>query len=147
MNRRTTIFFATDVHGSERCFIKFINAAKFYQANVLILGGDITGKALVPIVRQACSTNYTANFLGQAATLESEEAIAAFERQVRQAGAYPFRTTRDELAAMESDRSLVHRPFTRLMAESVERWCTIAEDPPLGNGVRWYLSAGTDYER
>ena len=72
MNRRTTrttIFFATDVHGSERCFIKFINAAKFYQANVLILGGDITGKALVPIVRQAGSTNYTANFLGQAATL------------------------------------------------------------------------------
>ncbi len=146
MNRRTTIFFATDVHGSERCFIKFINAAKFYQANVLILGGDITGKALVPIVRQASSTNYTANFLGQAATLESEEAIAAFERQVRQAGAYPFRTTREELAAMESDRSLVDRLFTRLMVESVERWCTIAEERLRGSGVRCYIDAGNDDE-
>jgi len=87
VSQRTTIFFATDIHGSERCFIKFVNAAKFYQANVLILGGDITGKAMVPIVRQANGASYRATFLGETSTLESEEAIAAFERQVRHAGA------------------------------------------------------------
>jgi uncharacterized protein len=146
MNRRTTIFFATDIHGSERCFIKFINAAKFYQANVLILGGDITGKALVPIVRQAGSTTYAAKFLGQPATLESEDAIAAFERQVRHAGAYPYRTTQDELAALEADRSLVDRLFTRLMVESVERWCSIAEERLRGSGVCCYIDAGNDDE-
>src|SRR6266568_2674048 len=77
LSRRTTIFFATDIHGSERCFIKFINAAKFYQADVLILGGDITGKAMVPIVRQAngASIRYRATFLGQTPVLESEEAV------------------------------------------------------------------------
>src|SRR2546428_512425 len=117
MSSRTTIFFATDIHGSERCFIKFLNAAKFYQAKVLILGGDITGKALIPIVRQSGSTTHTAKFLGQQATLESEEAIAAFERQIRHAGAYPYRTTLEELAAMEAERSLVDRLFTRMMLE------------------------------
>ncbi len=146
MSQRTTIFFATDIHGSERCFIKFVNAAKFYQANVLILGGDITGKAMVPIVRQANGASYRATFLGETSTLESEEAIAAFERQVRHAGAYPFRTTQEEVAAMEADRTLVDRLFTRLMKESVERWCSIAEERLRGSGVRCFIDAGNDDE-
>ncbi len=147
MSRRTTLFFATDIHGSERCFIKFINAAKFYQADVLILGGDITGKALVPIVRQPGGASYRATLLGQTASLESEEAIAAFERQVRQAGAYPFRTTAEEVTAMEADRNLVDRLFTRLMVESVEGWCEIAEERLRGTGVRCFIDAGNDDER
>jgi uncharacterized protein len=147
MSRRTTLFFATDIHGSERCFIKFINAAKFYQANVLILGGDITGKAMVPIVRQSGGASYRATLLGQTVSLESEEAIAAFERRVRHAGAYPFRTTAEEVAAMEADRSLVDRLFTRLMVESVEGWCEIAEERLRGTGVRCFIQAGNDDER
>jgi len=146
LKHRTTIFFATDIHGSERCFLKFINAAKFFSANVLILGGDITGKALVPIVRQTGASSYTAQFLGQDATLETEEEIAAFERQVRQGGAYPFRTTREELIAMETDRALVDKLFTRLMIESVRRWCEIAEQRLRGSGVLCYIDAGNDDE-
>jgi len=145
MSRRTTIFFATDIHGSERCFMKFINAAKFYQANVLILGGDITGKALVPLVRQK-NGGYHANFLGQNATLEDEKAVSEFERQVRHAGTYPFRTTPEELAAMENDRKLVGQLFTRLTIESVQRWCEIAEQRLRGTGVRCFISPGNDDE-
>jgi Icc-related predicted phosphoesterase len=146
MSQRTTIFFATDIHGSERCFMKFINAAKFYKADVLILGGDITGKAMVPIVRQAGGMSYRATFLGTTTTFESEETTSAFERQVRHAGAYPFRTTPEEVAAMEADRSLVDQLFTRLMVESVQRWCDIAEERLLGTGVRCFIDAGNDDE-
>lgn len=147
MSRPTVIFFATDIHGSERCFMKFINAAKFYSAGVLILGGDITGKALVPIVRQPGAADiYRATFLGDAVTLESDEAITAFEKQVRHGGAYPFRTTPEELAAMENNRSLVDTLFTRLMVESVERWCDIAESRLKGTGARVYIDAGNDDE-
>lgn len=146
MSRPTTIFFATDIHGSERCFMKFVNAAKFYSANVLILGGDITGKALVPVTRQSTNGAYHASFLGESLTLESEEAVAAFEKKVRHGGAYPFRTTSEELAAMKADRSLVDRLFTRLMVESVERWCDIAEERLGGTGVRCFIDAGNDDE-
>ena len=38
------LFYATDVHGSERCFRKFLNAAEFYGADAVLLGGDITGQ-------------------------------------------------------------------------------------------------------
>jgi len=48
----TRLFYATDIHGSERTFRKFINAGKFYEANVLVMGGDITGKLLIPIIRE-----------------------------------------------------------------------------------------------
>ena len=146
MSRQTTIFFATDIHGSERCFLKFINAAKFFQAGVLILGGDITGKAMVPIVRQANGGSYRATFLGETSTLESEGAVADFERQIRQAGAYPLRTTPEEVAAMEADRALVDRLFSRLMVESVQRWCAIAEERLRGSGVRCFIDAGNDDE-
>jgi uncharacterized protein len=148
MSSRITIFFASDIHGSERCFMKFVNAAKFYHAQVLILGGDITGKALVPIVRQPglVAERYRATFLGETATLDSGEELAAFERKVRHAGAYPYRTTPEELAAMEADRSLVDRLFTRLMVESVQRWCEIAEERLRGSGVRCFIDAGNDDE-
>jgi Icc-related predicted phosphoesterase len=58
----TRIFFTSDVHGSDVCFMKFINAAKVYQVDVLILGGDVTGKMIVPIVRQPDGT-YFSEFL------------------------------------------------------------------------------------
>jgi len=45
-----TVYFATDLHGSEQCFRKFLNAGKFYGADAVILGGDVAGKALIPVV-------------------------------------------------------------------------------------------------
>src|SRR5215204_294306 len=48
----TKVFFATDIHGSETCWRKFLNSGKHYEANIMILGGDMTGKALVPIVEE-----------------------------------------------------------------------------------------------
>jgi Icc-related predicted phosphoesterase len=145
MSTRTTIFFATDIHGSERCFMKFINAAKFHQANVLILGGDITGKALVPIVRNS-GGSYAASFVGQTATLHTEKELEEFEKQVRHAGASPYRTTAEEMTELEGDRSLVDRLFTRLMVESVQRWCGIADQRLRGSGVRCYIDAGNEDE-
>ncbi len=53
MAHRTRLFFATDLHGSSKCFRKFINAGPAYGADVLVLGGDVAGKALQTIVRRA----------------------------------------------------------------------------------------------
>ena len=47
---RDALYYAADIHGSERCWRKFLNAARFYQADVLIMGDDVTGKVLVPLV-------------------------------------------------------------------------------------------------
>lgn len=43
----TNIYYATDLHGSDTCWKKFVNAGKYYDVDVLILGGDLTGKGIV----------------------------------------------------------------------------------------------------
>ena len=68
---RVVIFFASDLHGSNVCFKKFINGAKFYGANVLTMGGDLTGKAVIPISKQS-DGKYLAVQMGEPVTLESE---------------------------------------------------------------------------
>ena len=68
------IFFATDVHGSEICWKKFINAAKFYEADILILGGDMTGKAIIPIVAQG-NGQYKVTLLDQETVLQSKDEV------------------------------------------------------------------------
>ena len=71
---KTRLFFVTDVHGSDRCFRKFINAGKFYNAGVLVLGGDITGKMIVPIVKQPDGTS-KAEFGGTEYDLKSQDQV------------------------------------------------------------------------
>ncbi len=64
MSRPIKLFYATDIHGSERCFRKFINAGQFYGADVLIMGGDVTGKMIVPIVEETAG-HFVAEIFGR----------------------------------------------------------------------------------
>src|SRR5215204_303871 len=98
----TKVFFATDIHGSETCWRKFLNSGKHYEANVMILGGDMTGKALVPIVEQE-SGRWHATLLENRREFESEDALKEFEGSVRRRGYYPLRTDPDEMSELESD--------------------------------------------
>src|SRR6266700_6123714 len=68
---RVRVFYATDLHGSEVCWRKFINAAKFYDADVLICGGDMTGKAIVPIVEE--NGHFTVTMGGQTQTVSHDQ--------------------------------------------------------------------------
>ena len=88
------LFFATDIHGSETCWRKFLNSGKHYEADVVVLGGDMTGKALVPIVHDG-GGSWHATLLENREKLEGEEAVAAFEDAVIRRGYYPFRTEPD----------------------------------------------------
>ena len=63
MARKTKVYFATDLHGSSKCFRKFVNAGTAYGVDVLVLGGDIAGKALQTIVRGA-DGRYRCSFVG-----------------------------------------------------------------------------------
>ncbi len=68
----TKLFFATDIHGSDICWSKFLNAGKFYEADVLILGGDMTGKAVVPIIHQG-GDNYKVTLLEQEFPISNDD--------------------------------------------------------------------------
>ena len=67
----TRLFFATDLHGSERTYRKFINAGKFYDVDILVMGGDITGKLLIPIIKEK-NGNYRATVQGRVEHLSTQ---------------------------------------------------------------------------
>jgi Icc-related predicted phosphoesterase len=136
------IYFATDIHGSDRCFRKFINAAAFYEAGVLILGGDITGKTVVPLLKQSTG-DYTFCWQGREQRV-SASALPAALKDLRDAGSYPALLEREEIAALGQDPARVEELCARLACESIGRWLDLAEERLQGSGVECYIAPGND---
>ncbi len=139
---KTRIFFVSDVHGSERCFRKFLNAAKFYSANVLILGGDITGKALVPVI-QISEDKFRMNFQGQEITVKKKE-LQDYLASLRNNGLYYFMTTPEELERLAKNKDEVDKIFMEQMTSVLSSWIQLANERLKGTGVKCYISPGND---
>ena len=136
------IFFATDIHGSEVCWRKFLNAGAFHKADVLIMGGDMTGKAMVPIV--SSNGGWEVTLQEQRQTLSTEDEVQAIEKRISDRGYYPVRLTPDEVEAWNADASLVDERFKAEMLGNVERWMALADERLEGKGIRCIVSPAND---
>jgi len=136
-----TVYYASDIHGSDRLWRKFVNAGKFYAADVLVMGGDITGKAVVPIIRSADGLR-APEVIGSRVAPEAE--LEAVEDRIRDRGFYPYATTEDELAAAHGDQTAIDALFARAMADSVRRWLELARERLAGTKIRLYMMLGND---
>jgi uncharacterized protein len=139
----TTLFFATDVHGSDICWKKFIHAAKFYGADILILGGDMTGKAIVPIIHQGGEV-YRAVLLEQDSLLQGEEEVQEMEKRIKSRGYYPYRTTPDEITELQAHPEQVDRIFGVEVLKTAEQWLAYADEKLAGTPIRCYVAPGND---
>jgi uncharacterized protein len=138
-----TIFFATDLHGSNVCFKKFVNAGKFYGAQVLILGGDVTGKMVVSLCRQD-DGSYVSSFAGKEVRLADDEEATAFEQRIADMGFYPRRMTEAEYEALRADRGGQDRLFHELTKERIEEWVEYARPRLAEQGVKCFAAPGND---
>jgi Icc-related predicted phosphoesterase len=129
------LYFVTDLHGSETCWRKFLNAGKFYQADVVILGGDITGKAMVPIVQRA-DGSWIASLQDHLDTLETAAEVEEFSRRVMNRGYYPIKVSEEEYRALQADADLVDKRFKQVMVDGTARWMAMAADRLAGTGIR-----------
>jgi Icc-related predicted phosphoesterase len=137
------VFFATDLHGSEMCWRKFLNAAKFYEADVLICGGDMTGKAIVPIVQEDGRFTFTLAGVQQAVGADQ---VGEVEAQIRRKGYYPLQMSLERLDELDKDEKIRAETFQRVMLEGVDRWMGMAADKLRGTGVRCFVCPGNDDE-
>lgn len=137
------LFFATDIHGSEICWKKFLNSGKFYEAQILVLGGDMTGKALVPITQRPDGT-FKATLLQQEFILKTEDQVRDMERRVGSRGYYPFRVTPEQLAEFEADPGKVDAFFHKQMLSVIGRWMELADERLKGSGLKCYVCPGND---
>jgi len=137
------VFFATDIHGSETCWRKFLNSGPHYDADVVILGGDMTGKALVPIVDDG-GGKWHGTLQEQRRDLNGEDEVVAFEQDVMRRGYYPFRTTPDELSELEHDEQRLDDLFHQHMLGTVERWMQMADERLSPKGIKAFVCPGND---
>jgi uncharacterized protein len=139
----TKLFFATDIHGSDICWSKFLNAGKFYEADVLILGGDMTGKAVVPFIHQG-GKNYRVTLLEQPFQISSDDELQDMIKRVRSRGYYPYLTNPDEISELEKDPDKVHQVFLQEVLRIVQQWMDLADKKLDGTEMKVYCCPGND---
>lgn len=138
--RALRLFFATDLHGSEVCFRKFLAAAKVYQADVLLLGGDFAGKGLMPVLRRG--DTWSARLHGQDLTVPLGE-YDQLAGDITKRGFYPVQMDDDELARLSSDPDALEEQFKTEIKAQARRWCELAAER-LAPDVRCIITPGND---
>ncbi len=136
------LYVASDLHGSTACFTKLLQAPDWYDVDVLLVAGDLTGKMVVPIIEHGGA--WTSQFHGQAHRFERADEVVEHEREIDAAGLYSYRTTPDEMADLEGDPGKVDEIFHRLIRERLERWLELGEERLAASGRHCFFVAGND---
>ena len=142
MARRTKIFFATDLHGSSRCFRKFLNAGPVYSADILVLGADLAGKAIQSIVR-GLNGRWRCTFIGTQYDVAEGQELTDLEKLIEDHGYYPYRAEPGELEARRDAGSL-DELFLSLMRVRLEEWLELADQRLRPLGLPMYVMLGND---
>jgi uncharacterized protein len=137
------LYYASDIHGSELLWRKFLNAPSFYGSDVLIMGGDMSGKLLVPMVEMKAGV-WETRLLGKDQKARGERALEDLEKAARFNGFYPYRCDPEEMDRLQRDERYRDEVFRRVMAEELERWLAIAHDKLGGAGIPVFLMPGND---
>jgi Icc-related predicted phosphoesterase len=138
----TKIFFATDVHGSEPTFGKFINTASFYKADVLVLGGDVTGKLLIPVITD--NGQFRATIMGQVRHAKNEEELKKMKGLIEYMGFYHITITAEEFAALKENPVEVDRLFKEQSHKRLLHWIKKADEKLKELPVKCYITGGND---
>jgi Icc-related predicted phosphoesterase len=139
------IFFCTDLHGSEICFRKFLHAGDVYGADVVIMGGDCTGKMIIPVVGSDAG-GWRCDWAGRTVEPATDEELGELEKQIKNNGLYPVRMTEAELASIADDPAARHALFERVMLETLSGWTELAQERLHDSGLEVIFTPGNDDE-
>lgn len=137
------IYYASDLHGAERCWRKFLGAARFYGVNGLVMGGDLTGKAIVPI---ECGENGTfrARFMSETRSGSTTEELEQLKEAIRFNGMYPWVAPAPDIEKMNADPRARDALFEKVMVDELRRWIELADERMSKYGVDVFVMAGND---
>ncbi len=140
------IFLASDVHASDIVFRKFANSGQYYKANALVLAGDITGKALVLVVRRE-DGSYEANFLGTMEVARNETELQQLLQKLANRGYYYRVIESGDLDDISGNENRMKEIILEEMISRVEHWMEILKKTLGRTGTSAYLLIGNDDPR
>jgi len=118
--KETRILFATDMHGSEGVWRKFLNASSMLRVDVAICGGDLTGKMIVPVVERK-DGKYSYYHMGKTHLIDSSGVEKAL-KDIRGIGYYPYSTNESEYEEMVNAPKKVDEVFHNVMISTIKNW-------------------------
>jgi Icc-related predicted phosphoesterase len=140
---RHRLYYAADIHGTESLWRKFLVAPRYYRADVLIMGGDVTGKVVIPVVEDG--DGFVATRFGRQERARTEDELAVLERRIRDNGMYPYRTTSDEVERIAGLTIAEQEEyFEPVMRETFDRWLDVADERLRDTDALCYVMAGND---
>jgi uncharacterized protein len=139
----TDIYYASDVHGADRCWRKFLGAGRFYEVDALIMGGDLTGKAIIPVEERRDHT-FRAQFLGEERIATDDRQLAELLDAIRYNGMYPWRATSDEIVRHRDDDGLRESLFHEVILAELRRWIELADERMADYGIDVFVMSGND---
>jgi len=143
MARTTKIFFVTDIHGSNLCFRKYLNALKVYKVDVGILLGDLTGKMLIPLIEKA-GGGWETTLMGQNTVAHTSEELDKLKKTIEMMGYYWVHLTPDEFQTYKADPVKLETLFNQLMLARLKEWIALADERLKGSTYKVYMAAGND---
>jgi len=143
MGKPLRIFFVTDIHGSNTCYRKYLNALKVYNVDVGILMGDLTGKVLVPLVEKA-GGGWETSLMGHHTVAATETELSDLKKTVEMMGYYWVHQTPEEFQAYKADPQKVDALFKRKMMERLSEWIALADERLAGTSYKVYMAPGND---
>ncbi len=139
----TRILYGSDFHGSEAVYRKFLASGLQYKANALIVGGDVTGKAMIPIIHQGGS-RYTSHLFGADKVANTADELEALKKSISSVGFYPIVLEKDEAEELEGDPAKMGARFEQEMCNRVREWMKLAEEKLVPQKIDLYFMAGND---
>jgi len=143
MGKPLRIFFVTDIHGSNTCYRKYLNALKVYNVDVGILMGDLTGKVLVPLVEKA-GGGWETSLMGHHTVAATETELSDLKKTVEMMGYYWAHQTPEEFQAYKADPQKVDALFKKKMMERLSEWIALADERLAGTSYKVYMAPGND---
>jgi Icc-related predicted phosphoesterase len=138
-----TLFYVTDLHGSQIAYRKFLNAAQAYGVSALICGGDVAGKQMYPIIAGSDGVK-SVEMDGRSHRLDTSEALAEAKAAIGSRGGYDVELSREEAEELANDEAAREALFTRLVRDRLSEWIVLAEERLAGSGVKVYVTGGND---
>ncbi len=139
----TRILYGSDFHGSDAVFRKFPAAGIQYKVNALMVGGDVTGKAMIPIVDQG-GGHYEAELFGAKKKASNADELQSVKKSISQVGFYPIVLEPEEAAELESDPKKMGIRFEKEMAQRIREWMKLADEKLTPQKITLYFMCGND---
>jgi Icc-related predicted phosphoesterase len=143
MGKQIKIFFVTDIHGSNLCYRKYLNALKVYGVDVGILLGDLTGKVLIPLVEKA-SGGWETTLMATHTEVNTQEELDKLKKTIETMGYYWVHQTPEEFHEYKSDPKKVDALFKQLMLARLKEWIALADERLKDTSFKVYMAPGND---